>query len=177
MSVSNAGVNDLIIRLAAPEPDQRILELGFGSGALVAKAATAVPEGSVSGVDVPEEMFAQACRRNAAAVREVRVELRKGDVSGPPCEEGSFDRVLSVHSTYFWPDPVRDFVETLRLLKPGGLLVVPVDPREPTELSGDGDLLLSLLKRSGFERARVEPATGRTSSAPWAVSPAGTRPD
>jgi ubiquinone/menaquinone biosynthesis C-methylase UbiE len=75
-------------------------------------------------------MVRQARKRNAATVHEGRVEFRYGGVSSLPYEDESFDEALSVHSIYFWHESESDLKEVLRVLKPGGLVAVTVDPSE-----------------------------------------------
>lgn len=39
-----------------------------------------------------------------------------------------FDKILSIHTLYFWPDPARAVAELRRVLKPGGLLALTFSP-------------------------------------------------
>ena len=52
------------------------------------------------------------------------VELHQASVEALPFPDASFDNVLSVHTLYFWPDLLRPFAEVLRVLKPGGRVMV-----------------------------------------------------
>jgi SAM-dependent methyltransferase len=45
-------------------------------------------------------------------------------VSGLPFSDGLFDLVTAVETHYFWPDLPADMREVLRVLKPGGTLVI-----------------------------------------------------
>jgi SAM-dependent methyltransferase len=53
-----------------------------------------------------------------------RVEIRQGSVSQLPFPDGTFDVISAVETHYYWPDPASDVREILRVLKPGGRLVV-----------------------------------------------------
>jgi SAM-dependent methyltransferase len=52
------------------------------------------------------------------------VAIQHGSVSHLPFPDDSFDLVTAVETHYYWPEPVADMREILRVLKPGGRLVV-----------------------------------------------------
>ena len=41
-----------------------------------------------------------------------------------PFEAASFDKALSVHTVYFWPDPTAHLAEAFRVLRQGGRFVL-----------------------------------------------------
>jgi ubiquinone/menaquinone biosynthesis C-methylase UbiE len=53
-----------------------------------------------------------------------RVEIRQASVSQLPFPDSEFDLVTAVETQYYWPDLVEDMREILRVLKPGGRLLV-----------------------------------------------------
>ena len=136
MTASNALAHDLTLAHSRVAPDERILEVGFGGGALVEKVLASAPGVEVCGVDASEVMVRMARDRLGEAIREGRVELKLGDVSSLPYPDGSFEKALSVHSIYFWEDPVVGLREVQRVLVPGGLLVATVEPTKPLERPG-----------------------------------------
>ena len=159
MTSSNAPAHDLTLANAAIEADDRVLEVGFGGGALAEKTLAAAPGITVSGVDASEVMVRMANDRLDNAIRERRADLKLGDVSSLPYTGESFDKALSVHSIYFWADPTLDLGEVQRVLVPGGLFVVTIDPTEPMQemvAKGAGydrwseEALLTILERSGL---------------------------
>jgi ubiquinone/menaquinone biosynthesis C-methylase UbiE len=75
-------------------------------------------------------MVEEARRRNAAAVRAGRVEIRVGDAATLPYPDESFDRAFSIHSIYFWERPADCLKELRRALKPGGLLAITIQPKD-----------------------------------------------
>ena len=101
MTAHNAPAHDLALSRAELGPGDRVLEVGFGGGALAEKALLTMPGVTVRGVDASEVMVRQANARNAGAVREGRAELRLGGVSSLPYSDESFEKALSVHSIYF----------------------------------------------------------------------------
>ncbi|HKV28035.1 MAG TPA: class I SAM-dependent methyltransferase [Candidatus Acidoferrales bacterium] len=99
------------------EPGDEVLDVGCGGGWLVREIASRVPQGRVLGMDVSDEMIGRA-RRSAAGLRNVEFEI--GGVDAIPRGANSFDRVISVESSYYWPDPAAGIRQIFRVLRPGG---------------------------------------------------------
>ena len=180
MTSSNAPAHDLTLAHSGIVPHDRVLEIGFGGGALAEKALASAAGVTVRGVDASQVMVDLANGRLAGAVREGRAELRPGDVSSLPYADGSFEKALSAHSIYFWGDPVADLGEVQRVLVPGGLFVVAIDPTEPmegpaAEQTGHDrwsrEALLAVLDRSGLVRTDSEFATDLGLVCAWGHGP------
>ena len=124
MAHETAGANRLALELLDLHPTDHALEVGFGHGATIARAAAAVSGGLVAGVDASAEMCRMAARRNRRAAADGRVELRQASVEALPYSDQAFQKVLTVHTLYFWPDLGTPFREMARVLKAGGRLVV-----------------------------------------------------
>ena len=102
------------MRLAA---DENILEVGCGTGWLVALLAEQAPEGRVVGLDVSDEMVRRARQRNDEIENVMFVTGEAGEI---PWDAQFFSQVLSVESAYYWPDPARGVREMFRVLREGG---------------------------------------------------------
>jgi ubiquinone/menaquinone biosynthesis C-methylase UbiE len=101
-----------------------ILDVGCGGGRTVARLAAAATEGKVYGIDYSEESVAASQRTNRQAIEEGRVEILHASVSRLPFPDQMFDLVTAVETHYYWPDLNADLKEILRVLKPGGALVL-----------------------------------------------------
>ena len=112
------------ISLLNIQPEDQILELGFGAGRAIELVAAQVPLAQVSGVDISQAMLRAARHRNASAINAGRVTLHHGDLTDLPFPDNQFDKVFSIQTLYFWPDPQRALAEIFRVLKPSGMLVV-----------------------------------------------------
>ncbi len=158
--------NNWTVTLLCVHPKDGILELGFGAGATIQQIATLATEGHIAGVDFSRTMVHAARRRNAQAVKAGRVELKYGDAATLPFSNSTFDKVLSIHSLYFWPDPMKVFTEILRVLKPGGSVVLTLLPKERWPGDGEGTTdcrvyrgedIANMLTEVGFTSTRIEP--------------------
>lgn len=105
-------------------PGEVVLDLGSGAGIDLLLAARKVgPTGRVIGVDMTDEMIAKA-RDSIAAVGHHNVEVRKGLIEEMPVESSSVDWVISNCVINLSPEKHRVFAEIVRVLKPGGRMLV-----------------------------------------------------
>jgi SAM-dependent methyltransferase len=61
---------------------------------------------------------------NKQFVQMGRVEIQQSSVSCLPFPDSLFDLVTAVNTHNYWPDLVNDMQEILRVLKPGGKLII-----------------------------------------------------
>lgn len=133
-----------------PRPGERILEIGYGAGSDLRRIALQVGErGLVAGVDLSAPMLRQATRRNKAFIREGRVVVQLGNVTGLPYPEQTFHAVYSVDAADFWPDLARAASEIGRVLRYRGRAVLVVE-RRAGEAERWRDLLCESLRGAGF---------------------------
>ncbi|HEY1011321.1 MAG TPA: methyltransferase domain-containing protein [Herpetosiphonaceae bacterium] len=112
-----------IDRLAL-RPGDRILDLGCGMGRGLAQAMRRSPAGYGIGLDRSPTM-ARAARRTTAPWRRAgQAAIVRGDLTALPLAPASLDKIYSIHTFYFWPDPVALFQRLFALLAPGGALMV-----------------------------------------------------
>ncbi len=105
-----------------------VLDLGSGAGKDVFLAAQKVrADGRSIGVDMTPEMLALA-RENAVKFAETtglsNTEFREGKIEALPVEDSSVDLVISNCVINLSPDKPQVFGEVLRVLKPGGRMIV-----------------------------------------------------
>ncbi len=99
------------------EPADNILDVGCGAGWLSRILAHRVPQGRVVGMDISDEMIHRA--REAGVANENLVFV-VGGVDEIPWEANFFRHVISVESSYYWPDPAKGIREIFRVLAEGG---------------------------------------------------------
>jgi ubiquinone/menaquinone biosynthesis C-methylase UbiE len=160
LSFKNRERSLWVIPLLGLRATDRVLEIGYGPGMDIRRVAVLARDGFVAGIDQSDVMLRQASRRNAAAIRKGRVDLRVGHASALPYPDGSFDVVFAINVAQFWKDPAHTAAGIHRVLKPGGRIGLAVQPRnkDATEQTATetGIKLQAALRQAGFQQIRVE---------------------
>jgi len=124
MNVRHAAVTGWGLGHVAIERSFTILDVGCGGGKTIQRLAAVADGGKVFGVDYSATSVAAARHLNSAAIAAGRVDVQQASVSRLPFPDDTFDLVSAVETHYYWPEPVHDMREILRVLKPGGRLVI-----------------------------------------------------
>jgi ubiquinone/menaquinone biosynthesis C-methylase UbiE len=124
MNESHSAMTDWGLQHVSIEKQFTILDIGCGGGRTIRKHAAAAPEGMIYGVDYAKGSVAASRAENRDAIQQGRVDVQYASVSQLPFPDAKFDLASAVETMYYWPDPVKDLQEILRVLKPGGRLIV-----------------------------------------------------
>ena len=112
-------VREVAIARAKLKSDMVVADVGSGTGFMAAGLAAQVSE--VICLDNSPEMLAVA-RRNLAQSGNVRFQLAEGE--SLPLADNSVDAVFANMYLHHAPDPPRAIREMVRILRPGGILVI-----------------------------------------------------
>jgi len=178
-----APLGDAAMRALAPQPGERILDIGCGCGqTTLALAAEVTPGGSVVGLDISQPML-EVARRRAAGTDNVA--FREADAQTDDFGRNGFDAVFSRFGVMFFADPAAAFANIATKLVEGGRLTfvcwrplsenawmrVPLeaalpllpplprpDPLAPGPFAfADADRVRAILSGSGWHSVNVEP--------------------
>jgi SAM-dependent methyltransferase len=139
---------------AVPGEPKRVLDLGTGTGAAAYEAARRFPSADVVGVDVAEQMLAQA-RAKTPPELDGRVTFQAADAARLPFEEGSFDLVLLANMIPF-------FDELARVVAPGGHVLFSFSGGSETPIWVPPERLRGELSARGFADFAGFEAAGAT---------------
>lgn len=115
-----------LLALAGIGPQDRVLDLGSGTGVVALRAAAIATGGQVTGVDHSEGMLVQARRKSEALGLGNRATFLKMDAEALAFPDASFDAAVSLYVLLHLPDPLAALRELHRVVRPGGRVVVAV---------------------------------------------------
>ncbi len=155
-----------------------VLDLGAGGGIDCFLAAREVGSGGhVIGVDMTPAMLERA-RATAGRIGATNVEFRLGEIEHLPIADASVDVIISNCVVNLSPEKLQVFREAMRVLKPGGRLMVSdlvlTRPLAPELLANvelyvgcvagaaQRDEFLALMRAAGFESVTIVEERGYT---------------
>src|SRR6516165_8299472 len=99
MEDHHSDITEQTRALLGLQPNDRVLDLGCGTGWAARRMAKVVTAGEVVGLDVADEMLHRA-RRASGAIKNIR--YLWGSAESIPTAENYFTKVLSVESFYYY---------------------------------------------------------------------------
>lgn len=153
-----------LLDFVAPKGGEQVLDVGCGRGLMLVGAAKRLTSGRATGLDLwsqedlsdnrPDATLENAKREGVAD----RVEVRTGDMREMPFEDASFDVLVSnvaIHNIYDREGRAKAMAEIVRVLRPGGRLVIH-DIRHVGDYADElAKLGLTNLQRRGSRIAQI----------------------
>jgi len=118
--------------LQAKENDQ-VLEIGFGNGKLMPWLWRYGDGIRIFGIDFSQDMVNAASEILKKEINEHRIEVKCAGISRIPYPDQFFNRIVSINTIYFWPQPETDIKELKRVLRTGGKVVIAFRPKSDAE--------------------------------------------
>ena len=177
MARETAKVNWMALEHLEVEGGDAVLEVGFGHGQTVRELARCIPSATIAGVD-PSDVMVRVARRKCRAYAD-RVDLRSGLAALLPFDDRVFDKALTVHTTYFWPQLEPGLREVRRVLRDRGRFVLAFRPADddiaaaslPTSVYTLHSIeeMKSALLLAGFGSVTVETTDLKKGFIAWAI--------
>jgi len=134
MNNGNEILYDFTASAMQLQPDERILEIGFGNGKFFNKLFSKANNLHISGIDFSDIMLKEAREKNQAAIANGKLQLEFGNSEELPFADNSFDKVFCINVVYFWDDPLKHLQEINRVLKPGGQFYATIRSKSTMEM-------------------------------------------
>ena len=106
-----------------------ILDIGFWNWYLIKKLLKYQPK-KISWIDISQDMVNKVSRRYQKEIESFQLDISLSDVKNLPYEDGSFDKIYTVNTLYFWDDPESAFSEIVRVLKNWGFFLNVIYSKE-----------------------------------------------
>jgi ubiquinone/menaquinone biosynthesis C-methylase UbiE len=152
-------LNGFVSELISIRSNDHVLDIGCGTGNLISDMARQINDGYIEGVEFSSSMVLIAQRRNKKNIKIGKVKILEADFNELSYENNYFNKVCSVNTIYFWPEPAKTVRKVANILKPGGLFILAfedIKQLEKRNLNKDVFRLFStadlknLLANSGF---------------------------
>ncbi len=120
----NRELYEHVVKQLLPYENASLLELGFGEGIVPEMLDQHNVTLQYTGIDFSEEMVKMATAKHIPGAS-----FLLGEVAAMPFAEQTFDICVGINVLYFWETPERELSEIMRVLKPGGLLLLGYRPK------------------------------------------------
>lgn len=131
---------------------RRVLDVACGPGNYAKDASRGLTDdGAYAGLDYSAAMLAQAARHNSGD----RCTFVRGDAHALPFRSGSFDTVTCLAALYLIPDPLSALDEMVRVLAPGGELIVFTSAQAGVAALPGAGLVSGLIGLRLFSRTEI----------------------
>jgi len=120
----NAFLNSFVNDVIGIKPDDRILEIGCGTGSLIKEMAEKLENGFIEGIDFSSQMVMIAKRKNRKHIARGAVNITEDHFDDHSFKKNIFTKACSVNTIYFWEKPERTVNKVMSLMQPGGKFVL-----------------------------------------------------
>ncbi len=157
----------LTLNVLVLEPEQRLLDIGCGTGQFLEMVEQRFPDSVLSGIEPNREMLTRAQAKFGQRIKCIEAWAHE-----LPFEDASFDVVTCNNMFHYVDEPLETLVEFKRVLRPDGQLILMdwcgdfwtmklnawwLDVRQKAHVKTyKGSELRDMLLHVGFEDVRVE---------------------
>ena len=117
------------------EENDDVLDIGCGGGMTLKRMSAMVGGGHLIGIDYSLVAVKESLQMNSEDVLAGKMEVIHSSVEEMPFPESMFDKVITVESFYFWPNPQENLKEVFRVLKPGGRFLIVAEVYDKPDIS------------------------------------------
>lgn len=107
--------------------NDRVLDIGCGGGATLRRLSEKIVSGKLTGVDYSEVSVRMSAELNKTDIQSGKMKIISASVESLPFDDNSFDKIVTVESFYFWPEPAENLKEVYRVLAEGGTFMLIAD--------------------------------------------------
>ena len=124
MEDHHSDITDQTLALMDIQPNDRILDLGCGTGWASRRMARVATAGEIVGLDVADEMLRRA-EQTSSSFKNIRYVW--GSAEKIPAADSYFSQVLSVESFYYYADQDKALDELHRVMAPEAKLFILIN--------------------------------------------------
>jgi ubiquinone/menaquinone biosynthesis C-methylase UbiE len=130
MNIINQKQYKAVLKNIHLEPDNVILDIGFGNGYLIKKLFEQNIPVKIYGIEISNDMINKVTVKNKWNIENGKLKLLLENINKTSFEENIFDKIYTVNTIYFWNELDKSFSEIKRILKPDGIFINVVYTKE-----------------------------------------------
>ena len=130
MNLMNQGQYKSILNNIKLEPDNSILDIGFGNGYLINKLLKENIPIIIYGIEISDDMLQSVSSKNKRIIENGNLRLSLEDISKTSFKGNTFDKIYTVNTIYFWKELDKTLSEIRRILKPNGIFLNVIYTKE-----------------------------------------------
>ena len=120
MNRQNRPIYEKVTELLALTDNESVLDIGCGIGNVLNMLAKK-HDCTFTGIDISESIIAAAKKRNKKHVAKGQMHFDSQNLTAMNFADGSFDKVYTINTVYFWDSLESGLSEIRRVLKPSGI--------------------------------------------------------
>ncbi|KGP71071.1 class I SAM-dependent DNA methyltransferase [Pontibacillus yanchengensis] len=161
----NAKISKWTLSFLNIQPNEHVLEIGFGPGYCIRKLSKNVEHILISGVDPSKAMVEQAKKRNEKGVKKGWIQLDNLKADELSSFSTPLDKVIAINNITYWENPV----EVLKTIKENmnheGKIAITLQPHEKgamddTTENASGQIQ-AFMEEAGFRHIRIHLRPGK----------------
>jgi ubiquinone/menaquinone biosynthesis C-methylase UbiE len=121
MNIMNQKLYSTILDNIRLEPNNIVLDIGFGNGYLIKKLLKKHFSPTIYGIEISGDMANFVSKKYKKYINTGQLTLLLENIEKTSFENKMFDRIITINTVYFWNDYEKCFSEINRILKYGGI--------------------------------------------------------
>jgi ubiquinone/menaquinone biosynthesis C-methylase UbiE len=131
MNIINQKQYNAVLDNINIEPDNTILDIGFGNGYLINKLFKQNNNNiTIYGIEISKDMLNKVKHKNMEKVNNGSLKLFLENISKTSFEKNTFDKIYTINTVYFWNELDKCFSEIKNILKPNGIFMNVIYTKE-----------------------------------------------
>ena len=130
MNIINKNQYKVILENIRLEPNNNVLDIGFGNGYLIDKLFKKNIPINIYGIEISNDMLKNVSQKNKQIIKEGKLKLFLEDICKTSLEENTFDKIYAVNTIYFWNELEKSFSEIKRILRQNGIFLNVIYSKE-----------------------------------------------
>jgi ubiquinone/menaquinone biosynthesis C-methylase UbiE len=130
MNIINQKQYKSVLKNIHTEPNQNILDIGFGNGYLINKLLKQNIPIKIYGIEISNDMIHKVENKNRKYIENGTLKLILENISKTSFENNLFNKIYTINTIYFWKELDKCFAEIKRIIKSDGIFMNVIYTKE-----------------------------------------------